>query len=57
MILSCILWFSGHNEDINIWERSSLLESMLNGEDEEIGHDFMIDSKLFLALFYLVDGI
>jgi hypothetical protein len=56
MILSCILWFSGHNADINIWERSSLLESILNGKDEEIGHDLMIDGKLFLELFYLVMG-
>lgn len=43
--------------DINIWERSCLLESMLNGKDEEIDHDFVLHGEVFSKLFYLVDGI
>ncbi len=43
--------------DINIWERLSLLESMLNGKHDEIDHDFMLDGEVFSKLFYLVDGM
>ena len=34
-----------------MWERSSLLELMLNGKHDEIDHDFIIDGEV------LVDGI
>ena len=43
--------------DINIWERSSLLESILNGKHEEIDHDFVVNGEVFSKLVYLVDGI
>ena len=49
--------FPGTLNDINIWERSSLLESMLNGRHEEIDHPFTLDGKPFKKLYYLVDGI
>jgi hypothetical protein len=49
--------FLGTMNDINIWERSSLLESMLNGKQEEIDHEFTRDGKQYNKLFYLVDGI
>jgi hypothetical protein len=47
----------GGLNDINIWERSPLLESMLNGTHSEIDHSFVINNKTFHQLFYLVDGI
>jgi hypothetical protein len=43
--------------DINMWDRSSLHESMLNGKHDENYHDFVVDSEVFSKLFYLVDGI
>ncbi len=49
--------FPGTMNDINIWERSSLLESMLNGEHESLDHEYTLDGKKFNKLFYLVDGI
>ncbi len=49
--------FPGTLNDINIWERSSLLESMLNGRHEQIDHQFTLDEKTFTQLYYLVDGI
>lgn len=49
--------FPGTLNDINIWERSSLLESMLNGRHEQIDHPFTLDDKPFKKLYYLVDGI
>ena len=47
--------FPGTMNDINIWERSSLLESMLNRKHGEIDHEFTLDGKQFNNLFYLVD--
>lgn len=47
----------GGLNDINIWERSPLLESMLNGTHSEIDHPFEINNETFHQLFYLVDGI
>jgi hypothetical protein len=44
-------------DDINIWEQSLLLESMLNEKQEEIDHEFTLDGKQCNKLFYLVDGI
>ena len=51
--------FPGTMNDINIWERSSLFESMLNGngKHDEIDHDFVLDGEVFSKLFYLVDGM
>ena len=49
--------FPGTMNDINIWERSSLLESMLNGKHKEIDHEFTLDGNTFDKLYYLVDGI
>ena len=49
--------FPGTMNDINIWERSSLLESMLNGEHESLDHEYTLDGTKFNKLFYLVDGI
>jgi len=43
--------FPGTMNDINIWERSSLLESMLNGKHDEIDHDFVLDGEVFSKLF------
>ena len=47
--------FPGTMNDINIWERSSLLESMLNGKHEEIDHEFTLDRKQCNKLFYLFE--
>ena len=47
----------GGLNDINIWERSPLLESILNGTHSEIDHPFEINNQTFNQLFYLVDGI
>lgn len=49
--------FPGTLNDINIWERSPLFESMQNGSHSEIDFDFEIDGELFKKLYYLVDGI
>ncbi len=49
--------FPGTLNDINIWERSTLLESMLNGQHDDIDHEFVLDGEVFTKLFYLVDGI
>ena len=39
------------------WERSPLLESMLNSSHSLIDHSFIIDDEIFHELYYLVDGI
>jgi hypothetical protein len=49
--------FPGTLNDINIWERSSLYESMINGRHDELDFDFLVDGVVFNKLFYLVDGI
>ena len=43
--------------DINIWERSPLFQSMQDGTHAKIDIPFRADGKLFDKLFYLVDGI
>ncbi len=43
--------------DINIWERSSLFESMINGEHEKLYFDYAVDGEMFSKLFYLFNGI
>jgi hypothetical protein len=47
----------GGLNDINIWERSPLLKSMLHGTHSEIDHSFVINNETFHQLFYLVDVI
>ena len=49
--------FPGSMNDINIWDRSPLLESMLDGTHENIDFPFTIGSEKFDQLYYLVDGI
>ena len=49
--------FPGTLNDINIWERSSLFESMINGEHEKLDLDYVVDGEVFSKLFYLVNGI
>ncbi|KAL3787001.1 hypothetical protein ACHAWO_008114, partial [Cyclotella atomus] len=43
--------------DLNIWEKSPLLNSMTDGTNNEIDFPFIIDGQQFAELFYLVDGI
>ena len=49
--------FPGSMNDINIWDRSPLLESMLDGTHENIDFPFTIGSEEFDQLYYCVDGI
>ena len=49
--------FPGTMNDINIWDRSPLYESMLDGSHKQIDFPFEIDGKMFEHLYYLVDGI
>jgi Plant transposon protein len=59
------LWFwhasfgtSGSCNDINIFDRSSLLRSMLDGTmTDELDFDFTIGDTVFNKLWFLVDGI
>ena len=45
--------FPGTLNVINIWECSSLFESMVNGEKENLDFDFVVDGEVFLKLFTL----
>ena len=49
--------FPGSLNDINVWDRSPLLESMLDGTHDNIDFKFTIDGENFEQLYYLVDGI
>ena len=49
--------FPGTLNDINIWECSSLFESMINGEHEKLDFNYVVDGEVFSKLFYLVNGI
>lgn len=49
--------FPGSLNDINIWERSPLLEMMQDGTHSEMDFSFEIDGVVFSLLYYLVDGI
>eukprot|EP00956_Cyclotella_meneghiniana_P023786 scaffold46922_cov39-Cyclotella_meneghiniana.AAC.2 len=49
--------FPGTLNDLNIWERSPLFQSMQNGTHSEIDFDFELDGQTFSKLYYLVDGI
>jgi hypothetical protein len=64
VVVDTNLWFwhdafgcPGTLNDTNIWERSSLFESMINGEHDELDFDFLVDGEVFSKLFYLADGI
>ena len=56
-IWHCAFGFPGSLNDINIWERSPLLEMMQDGTHSEIDFPFEIDGVKFSLLHYLVDGI
>lgn len=45
--------FPGTLNDINNWEWSSLHESMVNGDHDELDFDFMVDGEVFSKLIYL----
>lgn len=47
----------GTLNDINVWDRSPLLRSFLNGDMDGVDFDFQIDEKAFNQVHYLVDGI
>ncbi len=49
--------FPGSLNDINVWDRSPLLESMMDGSHDAIDFSFDIDGQQFDQLYYLVDGI
>jgi hypothetical protein len=49
--------FPGSLNDINIWDKSPLLESMLDGTHDNIDFTFTIGSEEFDQLYYCVDGI
>jgi len=49
--------FAGALNDLNIWENSSLLQSMLDGTMATLDFDFWIGGQLFKKLFFLVDSI
>ena len=49
--------FPGALNDISVWEKSPLLESMLDGSFSELDFDFSINGEVFNNLFMLVDGI
>lgn len=56
-IWHCAFGFPGSLNDINIWERSPLFQSMQDGSHSKIDIPFHADGKRFDKLFYLVDGI
>lgn len=47
----------GACNDINIWERSPLLQSFIDGSFAELDFQYFIDGQLFTMLYFLVDGI
>jgi hypothetical protein len=49
--------FPGSLNDINIWDRSTLFQSMLDGSHAMIDFPFKINGVEFDELYYLVDGI
>ena len=49
--------FLGSLNDLNIWDRSSLFQSMLDRIHSSIDFQFKINGKTFNQLYYLVDGI
>lgn len=60
----CNLFFWHHEfgharalNDLNIWDRSHLHLSFLDGTFPKMDFNFEIDRKQFTKLFFLVDGI
>ena len=56
------LWHSAFGfawslNDINIWERSTLFQSMQDGTHHQLDFTFTADGEIFDHLYYLVDGI
>ena len=49
--------FPGSLNNITVWDRLPLLESMLDVSHDAIDFSFNIDGQKFDRLFYLVDGI
>ena len=49
--------FPGSLNNINVWDRSPVLESMLDDHHDKIYFSFNIDGHDFDQLYYLVDGI
>jgi hypothetical protein len=49
--------FPGSLNNINIWDRSPLLKSMLDGSHDNIDFTFNIGGEEFDQLYYCVDGI
>ena len=49
--------FAGSLNNINIWDRSPLYESMLEGSHDNLDFPFIINQQQFEHLYYLVDGI
>ena len=57
LVVSCDFCFPGTLNNINIWEHSSLFESMISKEHDELEFDFPVDGEVFSKLYYLVEGI
>lgn len=49
--------FVGTLNDINIWDRSPLYKSMLEGGHDKLDFTFEIDGQKYDHLYYVVDGI
>jgi hypothetical protein len=57
-------WFWHHDfghpgslNDINIWEKSELAQSMVDGTHAKLDFKFKLNDEFFAMLYYLVDGI
>lgn len=42
----------GTLNDISMWERSSLFDNVINGEQNKIGFDFLVNGETFSKLLY-----
>lgn len=49
--------FPGVLNDLNIWDQSELMLSMINGVMNELDFDFILNNETWKMLYYLVDGI
>ena len=59
---NCWFWHSffgcaGTLNDINMWDRSPLLRSFLDGSFETVDFEFSVSDTVFKQLYFLVDGI
>ena len=52
-----VVGFPGTLNDLNIWQRLALFESMTNGDHKKIDHDFIVNGQVFSKLCDIVDGI